>query len=850
MSEEIKRCPFCDEIIRPSAIKCRYCGSMLKDTPTTGPTPLSNPETLIRQTLADKYELQEVLGRGGMATVYRAEQKNLNRTVALKVIHQNLVHDAEFVARFIREAQLSASLNHTNIVTVHDVGSVGSVHYMAMEFLEGEDLHQIVKQKGALYYKDVAKWMIPVAEALNYIHDKGLIHRDIKSSNIIITSEGRPVLMDFGIAYASNGTKLTQTGTVIGTPEYMSPEQAQGKPIDHRSDLYSLGVVMYECLTGKVPFKGDNPLTTINLLTNRKPESIERINRKVPISLSNIAMKLLDKEPNHRFESGKALAASILLENEIGQSFNHQGNNTTKTRKIKSDDLSKEGWLRMLPWLIGPLALLILIISFLQFFNTQFLNPTSRAQNVSIENQSINTNEMNMDKGINIKEQHSDLYYRDIDSTKKGSIEVKQSGGLRVQNITSNSDLSKNLKQDISNDTKKREEEIKNKSYQIVGKPHIENHDFQETVANENQITDKININDKENSIRIFEISHSLNVITEFMNEFDINNAKNAWENCIRTFSTFDEIEQLKKSCYYKLIEAMNSKNHCESLFWAEAGLALEPQNSSIVQIKNEVEKWFDLRKKYWQNIKSDIFNELVFVEGGNFSMGSEAGDKDEEPIHNVTVESFHISKYEIKNEQYCSFLNHLIWNGTPLSKILEWNNYKSGYSEIVLKNSEFSPIEGKHRYPVIEISWHGANQFCQWLGAKLPSEAQWEYAAKGGNKSKNFKYSGGSSLDLVGWFKLNSSNGTRETGQKNPNELGIYDMTGNVWEWCSDWYSENYYLTSPGLNPKGPVTGSNKVIRGGSWNFEENIQRVTNRHAYQPHYGGIHIGFRIIRIP
>jgi eukaryotic-like serine/threonine-protein kinase len=178
---------------------------------------------------------------------------------------------------------------------------------MAMEFLEGLDLHQMVKQKGALDYDKVVNWMIPVAEALNYIHDRGLIHRDIKSSNILITKEGRPVLMDFGIAHAADGTKLTQTGTVIGTPEYMSPEQAQGKTVDHRSDLYSLGVVMYECLTGKVPFKGDNPLTTIHQVIYDQPKSPVHLNYNLPNWLETVVLKLLAKEPQQRFASGKAL---------------------------------------------------------------------------------------------------------------------------------------------------------------------------------------------------------------------------------------------------------------------------------------------------------------------------------------------------------------------------------------------------------------------------------------------------------------------------------------------------------------------------------------------------------------
>ncbi|MFW5879356.1 MAG: protein kinase domain-containing protein, partial [bacterium] len=261
-------------------------------------------------------------------------------TVAIKVLHQNLVHDTEFVSRFIREAQISASLNHPNIVTVYDVGSIGSVHYMAMELLEGADLHQMVKQKGALNHNDVVKWMIPVADALDYIHQKKLLHRDIKSSNILITREGRPVLMDFGIAHAAEGTKITQTGTVVGTPEYMSPEQAKGDPMDNRSDLYSLGVVMYECLTGKVPFKGDNPLTTINLLIQQIPESPNKINKEIAQWFTKLILCLLEKEPKKRISSGLLLSQSLKYnskEKSPNQNVNMPPSNPKRIRRSKNE---------------------------------------------------------------------------------------------------------------------------------------------------------------------------------------------------------------------------------------------------------------------------------------------------------------------------------------------------------------------------------------------------------------------------------------------------------------------------------------------------------------------------------
>jgi uncharacterized protein (TIGR02145 family) len=386
MTDQTKRCPFCNEEINIYAKKCKHCGEWLEVKPLTTPTSVQDPDTLIRQALAEKYELQEAVGRGGMATVYRAIQKNLDRTVALKVIHQNLVHDTEFVSRFLREARLSASLSHPHIVTIYDVGSVGSVHYLAMEFLQGEDLHSMVGNQGALPPEKVVNWMIALADALDYLHKKRYVHRDIKSSNIIITHEGRPVLMDFGIAHAADGTKLTQAGTVIGTPEYMSPEQAQGKTVDGHSDLYSLGVVMYECLTGKVPFKGDNPLTTIHRVIYDRPEPLVTQNSRLPGWLQEVTLSLLEKEPGNRPDNGRELAAALQSKRRVSVPKKEQ-----LTQKItlpeKSArpglDTKKKTALWVLPWIIGVVAVMFVAVAVMLFFDG---NPSAQRQEAVVIN--------------------------------------------------------------------------------------------------------------------------------------------------------------------------------------------------------------------------------------------------------------------------------------------------------------------------------------------------------------------------------------------------------------------------------------------------------------------------------
>lgn len=300
------------------------------------------PETIIRQALGDKYKIQSVIGKGGMATVYKAIQINLDRPVALKIVHQNLVHDDEFIKRFIREAQVCSSLNHPNIVTIHDIGSIGTVNYMAMEFLEGMTLRDMVQTHGNIGVEEIIDLIAPIAQALGYIHQRGIVHRDVKSSNIIITSDGRPVLMDFGIVYSEGKESLSQFGTVLGTPEYMSPEQAEGKvKIDGSTDIYSLGVVMFECLTGKLPYHSDNYLSTLVQVIHDNPPSVSSINPRLPEWINSIVNVCLVKDRTMRFSDGTALAKALKKKESPrikgGVTVNDQPTRKIITKEIRAD---------------------------------------------------------------------------------------------------------------------------------------------------------------------------------------------------------------------------------------------------------------------------------------------------------------------------------------------------------------------------------------------------------------------------------------------------------------------------------------------------------------------------------
>ncbi len=242
---------------------------------------------------------------------------------------------------------------------------------------------------------------------------------------------------------------------------------------------------------------------------------------------------------------------------------------------------------------------------------------------------------------------------------------------------------------------------------------------------------------------------------------------------------------------------------------------------------------------------------DMIFVSGGEFMMGSNEGESDEIPPHKVELNSFYISKYEVTHEEFIKFLNQKKVNrfgglGNEVYLDMQDKDCAVGYrnGKFYFKGSKFAL---KANCPLIEVQWHGANAYCRWAGGRLPTEAEWEYAARGGVKSKGYKYAGSNRIEHVAEYDGNSLGATTVVGTKRPNELGIYDMTGNVYEWCHDWYEELYYSSSMRKNPMGPKTGVYKVFRGGSWCIEALYSRVAYRNCDEPSSGGNTLGFRLV---
>ncbi len=334
------------------------------------------------QKINDRYEIIRTIGEGGMANVYLARDIILDRNVAIKILRGDLAGDEKFVRRFQREALSASSLSHPNIVEMYDVGEDAGTYYIVMEYVEGMTLKQLLKKKGALSLSEAIDIMLQITDGIKEAHDSYIIHRDLKPQNILIQENGEIKITDFGIAMALNSTQLTQTNSVMGSVHYLPPEQASGKGATIKSDIYSMGIMFYELLTGHVPFKGDNAVEIALKHMKSEIPSVKTENESIPQSVENIILRATAKNPKNRYESAKEMHEDLLTclnENRLNERKyeflypEHDGEEPKKPVALEEvreekpiseddslldDDASKNKWI----WILASIFIFIVLI--------------------------------------------------------------------------------------------------------------------------------------------------------------------------------------------------------------------------------------------------------------------------------------------------------------------------------------------------------------------------------------------------------------------------------------------------------------------------------------------------------
>lgn len=776
MTKTSKDCPFCGERILVTAIKCKHCNSFLSGSTSGFDT---SSDSRIALALAEKFQVTELIGKGGMANVYKAIQKNLGRVVALKVIHQNLVHDVEFLNRFHREAQMSASLNHRNIVMIFDEGVLNGVHFMSMEYLEGMDLHRLIRERGRLTADDTRRIIAPIAEALDYASKRGLIHRDVKSANIFITSEGRPVLTDFGIAHASAGTKLTQDGSIIGTPEYMSPEQAEGKRVDGRSDIFSLGVVMYECLTGTVPFKGDNPLSTIHSLIYNNPPTVSQVNISSPRWLSSLVMSTLEKSPAKRVQNGTELARCLAEGKTYSVKLNMLG-------EFKSKYLNISLSTKLLASLSALLVILIILLAGFLLVDKNDNPKSGKLPPVA----AVNTSQTSFNTSLITTDSVTNVNHQEFERLKELGESWLAKNDLNQARVEFNKALSlKPGDQEIINRLQTIQDQLNQTAKTAAQKQ------FNQIIQRADNAFQSMSLND---ALSLYQQANTLVAGDTYVK------------------SQLAEVTRLLQNLKNELnrIQDLEKSGSPADALREYTNLLTHYPGSQTIQ---------DRMDKLAQTTKEAVIQELntpmVQLPGGTFKMGSDQADDDQRPMHDVTINSFRMDMFEVTVKQYRIYceVNNV---NMPAPPPWGWND----------------------THPMVNISWKEAAAYAAFVGKRLPTEAEWEYASRGG--SNNFRYSGENIAQKVAWFRENSRN-PNPVGQKNANGYGLKDMSGNVWEWCSDFYDSNYYKQLEADNPQGPGNGSARVIRGGAYN--SSTAEIQVRYRSSSRGAANNIGFRCV---
>jgi formylglycine-generating enzyme required for sulfatase activity/serine/threonine protein kinase len=774
-----------------------------------------------------QYVVLDKLGEGGMGVVLRARHRRMKRTVAIKVLSSAAMKQAGAVDRFHREVEAVAKLSHPNIVTAYDADEHRGMHYLAMEYVEGHDLASVVKEHGPLPVQQAVECILQAARGLQYAHSKGIVHRDIKPGNLLLDKEGTVKILDMGLARiagaeaALGGAEpLTTTGQVMGTCDYMAPEQSlDTHQADARADIYSLGCTFYRLLTGNPPYQAETFAKLFLMHLESPIPSLCDARPDVPKTLDAVCQRMLAKKPENRYQSMTEVIAD--LEAVLGVSF---GRSTPVAPPALPESPSES--------VSGTWAFLQEVAPRGTLTEQKKPPPTERTQPCLNPEQ---------DTGPKAKGKGSSSNFPAAPKGPSHPFDRPPSPPLRKARATV--------------------ARVGRKTLVLAGLAGglvlLLGIVLTFTLRQGTLVVEIDEQLGKDVQVAVYQGGEKVQLV----------DAKSGWR------------LSLSPGKYDLAVEGGNDQ---VQLDWrtitvtrggqVKVKVTLTPAPLAVAPFDAQQARMYQDRWGQQLGVPVEITNsigmKLVLIPPGEFMMGSPKELIEEElkahasdtrytewlpregPQHRVRItKPFYLGTYLVTQEEYQRVMGN---NPSAFSAAGERKDAVAG--------------QDTKRFPVENVSWDDAREFCRKLSEmpgekaagqryRLPSEAQWQYACLAGSTGR-YSFSSGRNgvpkeseeqeLPDYGWFDGNSGGNTHAVGLKRASAWGLYDMQGNVWEWCQDWYDKDYYAKSPTDDPAGPLGGSARVLRGGSCLIPASICRSAFRFSNGPGWRYFDLGFRV----
>jgi serine/threonine protein kinase/formylglycine-generating enzyme required for sulfatase activity len=768
-------------------------GARQSDWPASpSSTPLDLPEQFGR------YRITTKLGQGGMGSVYLAHDTQLDRDVAVKVPHFTPQDGPEIVERFYREARAAATFDHPNLCPVYDVGQLNGIHYLTMPYIEGKPLSEVIDPGKPILQRQVAAVVRTLALALEEAHCRGVIHRDLKPANIMATKYRELVIMDFGLARRldRSDARLTRSGALLGTPLYMAPEQISG---DHASigpacDIYSLGVLLYEMLTGRRPFDGPVSLV-LGLIMVMEPEPPSKFRPDLDPRLEAICLKAMAKKVKDRYATMADFAAA--LGDWLARPTSLPGS-APDSSSPNPDRVGPNGQAPGTETLAGQFVVDLVPDSRLVDSPKSLAGRSRKPPPGLILTAAAGTAALAL-LGIVICRGPAPQDPAKAARKEPARFELRIRAGLTHGRHALHIGPDR-VEWDREGQQPDEPVIINELAWDLQKTPVLASDDARRVLPSGIDFQ----------SARIEKnVTNAGKAASKVKRQGDV---------ALETFADHILIRIVKPNAGRTVYDFTISFDTTRAGPGSAAKAVPPPsaadgKSGSPSRGADSTEASGAANNRLVETLKNSIGMTFVRIEPGTFTMGSNGGDPDEKPPHLVRItKPFLLGAHEVTVRQYQAVIsvNPSQFKGSddlPVERVT--------WFDAVRFCNQFSAREQRNPYYLINGE---AVTILGGIGYRLPTEAEWEYACRAGSASRYPFSNDETDLNEYAWFNMNSGKKTHPVGQKRPNRWGLFDMLGNVMEWCQDGYADDYYRKSSPDDPPGPAEVRSRVVRGGAW--------------------------------